>query len=484
MKKTKRVLSLLLVFIFMLSVIAGCGTSQENDNQNTAEDTTTAEVKTTQGETTETTTEGTADNSMEALYEEVKNLSGQAAVDFFKSLKDRGLTSEQIMQFFIDIPLSQANKQIAELYENDGFENYAKTYPVGEAYGDYVWKPGMGATFKGHFSGWDLKAAFSDYMSLPEGPVGDADKTYKIGVCCAGMKVAWSTNLHDSLMFEVNRHPNVSVDIQDGEYDNNKTSNIIDTFISQGVDGILLWPAVEAPTGPPVQRAEEAGIPVCTIDRISGYPQTSIRVAGNFPANGAQDAMYLVDQLDKEGDFNCNLVLLRKPLGSTADAIRTGFFLKVLSYIPEIKILGSYHDTTDRAVAFTNSQAAIQAHPVIDAVFVNGDHQAIVMLEALNLAGRLDSRKDGKRVIITCVDDSKEAINNVKDGKFACCTPYTPIIADIGLRALLLKITGTDLPQDIHLPNIPIVTQNGDPIFGMDTLTPDEWYEYTFGPEV
>lgn len=420
---------------------------------------------------------------MKSLYAEVANLSGQAAIDFFSSLKGRGLSDSQILQFFIDLPVSKANENIYKMYVDEGFEIYAETYPTGEAYGGYELTR-KGAEFKGHFSGWPMKLPYSDYMPLTERMRGDTNKTYKVAFVAAGMKSAWSTSMHDSIMYEAARHADVTVDIHDYEYDNNKMSNIIDNIIAQKVDGIVLWPANEAPSGPPVQRAEAAGIPVVTIDRVAGIPKYTNRCAGNFTANGAQNAMYLLQQLADEGNYNCNIVLIRKPLGTTADAIRIGFFLKPLSYVPGVKVLQSYFDTSDKPTAFANSQAAIQTYPVIDAIMTDGDYEGIAMLDALNLAGRLNSREGGKQVIILNVDDSKEAVNRVKDGTIATNAPYTPLMADIGLRLLIMRFEGKDIPQDIILPNIPLITKDGRTIFGMKTQTPEEWYEFTFGPEI
>ena len=255
-----------------------------------------------------------------------------------------------------------------------------------------------------------------------------------------------------------------------------------DTFISQGVDGILVWPMVEAPTGPPVQRAVEAGIPVVSVDRLSGYDDITSRVTGNFPANGAQVGMALIHQLGEEGSLDAKMVMLRKPLGSTADAVRTGHMLKVLSYFPGIEILQSYHDTDNREEAFANAEAALQAYPEIDIFFGTGDHEALAAWEATDLAGRLNSRADDKKIIFLSIDDSKEALTHVQEGDFEVNTPYTPLIADIGMRVLLSIIAGEEMPQDIITPNLPMVTPDGAEIFGLQTQTVDEWWEYSFGP--
>jgi ribose transport system substrate-binding protein len=176
--------------------------------------------------------------------------------------------------------------------------------------------------------------------------------------------------------------------------------------------------------------------------------------------------------------------MLRKPLGSTADAIRTGHFLKVLSYFPGIKILQSYHDTDNREEAFQNAQNALQAFKDIDVFFGTGDHEALAALEAVKAANRMNSRKDAKKLLFISIDDSKEALTNIKKGLIEVNTPYTPLIADIGARVLINIITGKQMPHDVITPNIPMVTAKGDTIFGLATQTPDEWYSYTFGPQM
>ncbi len=469
MRKVSKLLYVLLIVVMVFTVV-GCGGDKEP-------------AKTGDNQTNTEQPAATGNEKLDALYAEVAGLQGEDALKFFKGLKDKGLSDAEILQFFIDLPLSQANEQIAKLYKDEGFEMYSKSYPKGETYNDFQWSKGSGTKITGPYSKNDLKLPFTDYVALPEGPVGDANKNYKLGVVFHGFSHPWLINWADAAKWEADKHANVELNVQDAEFDNNKWASIMDSFIAQKVDGILVWPMVEAPTGPPVDRALEAGIPVVSVDRTSGSQAITSRITGNFPANGAQAGMYAIWKLAQEGDLNAKAVMLRKPLGSTADAVRTGHFLKVLSYFPGIEILKSYHDTDNREEAFTNAQSALQAYPEIDIFFGTGDHEALAALEATKMANRMDSRKDGKKIMFLSIDDSKEAITQVKDGLFEVNTPYTPLISDIGMRVLLNIVTDSaEMPQDVITPNIPMVTQEGDVIFGMQTQTPDQWYEYTFGP--
>lgn len=490
-KRQKNLLSILVVICLITALIfTGCVPAEEtpaSDQPSESQETTPAETSAEAPDSEPASEEAAAgDDVVAQLVQEASGLSDLEALAFFESLGEKGLTDAQIIQFFIDLPLSDANQQIHDMYLEEGLDTYAEAYPAGEFYDGFEWQAGMGTEITGGFTGNELKLPFSDdYVPLPEGPIGDPNKTYTIGVVSSGLNDAWIANYQDSIEYEAARHENVEVVFMDYNFDMNTFSSQFDTFIAQGVDAILTWPMIEASAGPPAQRATEAGIPVITSDRVTSYSDVACRVTGNFPANGAQNGMYLIWKLAQETEgkeIKADVVLLRKPAGSTADTIRTGYFLKVCSYFPGINILQSYHDQDNRQESYVNAQNAFQAYDNIDAVFSGDCNKAAVAYEACKEANRLNSREGGKEVIILSIDDSKEVYSMMDEGGIQMNAPYTPLIGDISLRAVLKILSGEEVPQDIATPNIPMVTIDGAEIFGLQTQTPDQWYEYTFGP--
>jgi len=427
---------------------------------------------------------GIESKDFSTLYQEVANLEGESALEFFENLPSKGVAGADVIEFFIDLPISKANEQIFNIFEKDGLAFYLEKYPKGEFYGGFQWEKGMGTEIKGPMSKENIKLPFTDYVPIPEGPVGDPNRTYKFGFSMHGYNMPWLLDMADAALWEANRHPNIELTVLDAEFDNAKMASHFDTFIAKKLDGILVWPMVEAPTGPPARRAMEAGIPVVSVDRMTGYEEVSCRITGNFPANGAQLGMFLIWKLKQEGNLAANVVLLRKPLGSTADSIRTGHLLKVLSYFPSINILRSYFDSDSREEAFLNAQVALQAYDNIDVFYGVGDQEILAALEAVRMADRMYSRKDNKQMIFLAIDDSKECVQNVMKGDFKVNTPYTPFLSDIGLRVLINLATGVEMPHNIITPNIPMITESGTKIFGLETQTPDGWWEYTYGPPI
>ncbi len=415
-------------------------------------------------------------------YSKVKNLQGMKLIEYFNSL---GLQEQEALDFWKNIPISKANKQVYDRFQKEGFQFYLDKYPNAPRHEGYQFKMGMGTDIVGPMSKQNLKLPFTDYIPLPDGPIGDKNKTYRVGYTIHGFNHPWLLNNADTAIWEANKHPNVKLTVLDPEFDNAKQARQVDTWVAQGFDGIMIWPMVEAPTGPPIQRALDKGIPCVSIDRMAGTEETTNVVTGNFPANGTQQGMYLVHRLIKETNkVEGSIIMIRKPLGGTADSMRTGHFLKVISYFPGLKIIGNYHNPSSRPDSFQQVQDALMAHPKVDVIFCTGGEQAMGSSQAVDLAKRWDSRDNGRRIIILNNDDSHETLNATRDGKLAMTAPYTPLLGALGMRILLNTIAGEKLPQDITTPDIPMITKEKEVVLGVTTFTVDEWSTYAYGPRL
>lgn len=388
-----------------------------------------------------------------------------------------------IRKFHDEAKASMSNAEVKALFEKDGFGDYLDAYPVGDLAGGFVWKPGMGATFTGPYSKLEIKAPFTDYLPLPEGPVLDAGKKYRIGFVFHGFNHPWLISLADTGAWEAARHPNIELEVIDAEFDDNKMGQVIDTWIAKRYDGIVLWPSREAPMGPPVDRAIAAGIPVVSLDRRTSSEAISSEVLGNFYANGLQQGLYL-----KHVAADGNIIFNRKDLGSTADSIRTGAFLEVIGNTPGYKVLANYHTNSQRTLAFKSTADALQAFKDVSVSFNTGGEEAMGALDAIREAGRLNSAPGGKKIIILANDDAREVLKEIKAGNIEMVSPYTPLIGDIGVRAVVMHIGSKEgrneaPPKLIMTPNLPMITKEKMTIDGVETVTPDEW-PYAYGPEI
>ena len=343
-------------------------------------------------------------------------------------------------------------------------------------------KVGMGTDVVGPMSKQKLKLPFTHLHPLREGPIGDPQKNYKVGYTIHGFGHPWLLNNADSALWEADRHPNVELTVLDPEFDNQKQVLQIDGWIAKKLDGIMIWPMQEAPTGPPVNRAAARGIPTVSVDRMVGSKKVTARITGNFPANGTQQGMYLVHRLlNEKGKVAGTVLMIRKPLGSTADAQRTGNFLRVISYFPGLKILDSHHNSSSRKDSREQVSKALKKHARIDAIFCTGAEQSMGAVQAVDLAKRWNSRDGNKRIIILNNDDLFEALQAIQEDKLAMTAPYTPLLGALGLRVLLKIMAGEKIPQDVKTPDIPMITKNKEIIFGIETISVKEWIPYSYG---
>jgi len=374
------------------------------------------------------------------------------------------------------------NEDLGKFFKKDGFRDYLDAYPVTSLTGGFEWSPGMGREFIGPLSGLPIKAPFSDYVPLPEGPVLDANKTYRIGFVYHWGFHPWLISLADTAVYEANLHSNVEIEVLDAEGDDNKMGQMIDDFIAKQMDAIVMWPAREAPMGPPVDRAEAAGIPVVSLDRRTSSTNISSEVLGNFYANGLQQGLYLNHVSGGKG----NIIMNRKPLGSTADSMRSGAFMEAIGDLDYV-IQESMHTNSSRKAAFEATQDALQAHDDVEVIFNTGGEEALGALDAVLEANRLNSAPGGKKIIILVNDDSKETVNEVRKGTMDVVVPYTPLLGGIGVRVALLHIGAKEglndsPPKQVVTPNLPMITKEKMTIAGITTITPDEW-PYAYGPE-
>ena len=400
---------------------------------------------------------------------------------FLAYVQSLDLQGQQALDFWKNIPLSQANKQVYSLFRKEAFAIYMKKYPRSFRHAA-SFTPGMGSVVTGPISGQSFKLPFTDVQTLPDGPVGDPKKTYKIGYTIHGLEHPWLLNNADSAQWEAQRHSNVELTVLDPQFDNQKQVEQIDYWVAKKVDGIMVWPMQEAYTGTSIELAYEAGIPTVTVDRLVGSRKVRAQVTGNFPANGAQQGMYLVHRLMKElGEIKANILMIRKPLGSTADAMRTGHFLKVISYFPKLKIIESLHNSSNRADSEQQISDALEKFPELDVIFCTGAEQGMGAVAAVEKADRWNSRKNNRRIIILSNDDLHEALLAMQENKIAVTVPYTPFLGGLSLRVLLKILTGEKVAKNIITPDLPMITREKMNIFGVETMSVSDWLPYSYG---
>lgn len=179
----------------------------------------------------------------------------------------------------------------------------------------------------------------------------------------------------------------------------------IDTLINQEVDAIIIVPAQADSLRPQLEAANEAGIPVLTVNTTLDF--TDLITSSVLPddvAAGAQQMQQMADALGGEG----KIVVLQGPLGSSPEINRTQGIMNTLEEYPNIEVLAM--DTANWA---RDQAANLMANWItsfgdeIDGVVAENDDMALGAIQAMKEAGidpllpvvGIDGIEDGLRAV-------------------------------------------------------------------------------------
>ena len=197
-----------------------------------------------------------------------------------------------------------------------------------------------------------------------------------------------------------------------------KQLNDIEDLIQQRVDLIIINPTDSDAIVSAVESANEAGIPVITVDRAANGGKVVCHIASDNVAGGRMAAQYIAKALNGEGKI---VELVGIPGTSAARDRGKGFETEIAKY-PGLILVAKQTANFNRAEGLTVMENILQAHPDIDAVFAQNDEMALGAIEALKAAGKLD------KVIVVGFDAIPDAVEAVKRGEMEATIAQQPYL--------------------------------------------------------
>lgn len=228
----------------------------------------------------------------------------------------------------------------------------------------------------------------------------------------------------------------ISVDAQD---DPAKQASGIEDLIQKKVDVILVNPTDSAAVTPAIQSANNANIPVITVDRSAEGGKVVAHVASDNIAGGEMAAKYLLEKIGSKGQ----IVELEGIPGSSAARDRGKGFHNIIDKATDVKIVAKQPADFDRAKGLSVMENILQGNKDIVGVFAHNDEMALGALKAIQAAGL-------KNVAVVGFDATDDAVKAVKAGQMAGTIAQKP--ADIGKTAIetALKVAkGEKVAQSI-----------------------------------
>lgn len=214
---------------------------------------------------------------------------------------------------------------------------------------------------------------------------------------------AWGEGIKRELQY----YPNIKYQVFDGKASAETQVQILKDLINQKYDCIVLQANDAAAVAGTVKEAEEAGIPVITLNLDADTPHAALVAMVDYEA-GFLVAQEIAKSIGaKEG----NAVIIQAPPGASRGINVEKGFRDGIAKHPNVKILDAQNGEWLTEKGNEVMRDFLTKYPKIDGVFAINDAMAEGASQAAQAAGRLNS------MAIWGADGEKKALEYIEQGK-------------------------------------------------------------------
>lgn len=223
-------------------------------------------------------------------------------------------------------------------------------------------------------------------------------------------------------------------------------ANVQDLTV-RGTKLMLINPTDSDAVGNAILMANQAKIPVITLDRAANKGEVVSHIASDNVAGGKAAGEFIAKKL---GD-NAKVIQLEGIAGTSAARERGDGFKKAQEE-HKFNMLASQPADFDRTKGLNVMQNLLTAHPQVQAVFAQNDEMALGALRALQTAGKSD-------VLVVGFDGTADGVKAVQRGKLGATVAQQPEqIGVIGVETADKVLKGEKVPANIPV-ELKLVTE-------------------------
>lgn len=212
------------------------------------------------------------------------------------------------------------------------------------------------------------------------------------------------------------------VTVQDGNNDQAKQNEQINTYVTQGVDALIINPVMTSAAATIINTVQMAGIPTVLINREPTAEDMGVYdKLAYVGCDAAQSGTYqgeLILETPNKGDINGDgtvsyLMIQGDPENIDAQ-LRTEFSVKALTDAGvKVEQLDMQRGDWDQIKGQEIAATALTQHgDKLEVIFANNDAMALGALQAIQAAGRTV----GEDIYLVGVDALPDALDKVKEG--------------------------------------------------------------------
>jgi ABC-type sugar transport system substrate-binding protein len=215
------------------------------------------------------------------------------------------------------------------------------------------------------------------------------------------------------------------------------------SFITQGVDAILIAPIVTTGWEPVLREAKRAKIPVIIMDRAVSVSDESL-YACFIGSDFAQEGKMAADWVAKHTNGKGRILELQGTPGSDPANERRRAFAEAIKPYPGLTVIDSQSGDFRTDGGKEVMEAFLKKHGRdFDIVYSHNDDMAIGAIQAIEAAGL----KPGKDVMIVSIDAVHAGVEAVVAGKINATIECNPLFGPKAYDTVAKLVAGETVPR-------------------------------------
>jgi len=215
---------------------------------------------------------------------------------------------------------------------------------------------------------------------------------------------------------------------------------IVENFIAQKVDAIVLAPCERKALVPVVRKAQKRGIPVIVVDSA-----LEPNIADCFVATDNFKGGYIAGEtLAKLIGGSGKVGIVQAIPGAASVQERERGFREALKKFPEVRVASVLYGQSSVATAMQAAENMLTAHPDLKGIF------AVNEISGVGTAQVLRARKLAGKVKLVAFDASETEIQALKDGIIQALVVQNPFrMGELGVKYAVMKLQGKRVPKKV-----------------------------------
>lgn len=233
--------------------------------------------------------------------------------------------------------------------------------------------------------------------------------------------------------------------VLDSQNDPSKELSNVEDLVVRGVKAILINPTDSDAVSNAIRIANQAKIPVLTLDRGASRGDVVSHIASDNVAGGEMAGKFISEQIGE----NAKVVQLEGIAGTSAARERGEGFMNAVKS-ESMDLLASQPADFDRTKGLNVMENLLASKPNTQAVFAQNDEMALGAIRAVQASG--------KDILIVGFDGTDDGIAAVKRGLLGATIAQQPgLIGEIGVESAVKVLQGKAVEKNIPVPLMMVV---------------------------